>query len=60
MYYTYVLIYVREWGEIRHYFFDEAAAKKYNTSSALAGCGFGRIQGCWRDASLPNYERVHW
>lgn len=60
VYYTYVLILRREWGEIRHYFTSREKAEKYAESAAFAGCGTGTIHGCYRSANLPDYERVHW
>ena len=60
MYYSYVLILRREWGEIRHYFTSREKAEKYAKSAAFAGCGSGTIQSCYRKVELGDYERVHY
>lgn len=60
MYYTYVLILHREWGEIRHYFTSREKAEQYAQSAVFAGCGSGTIQGCYRKIELGDYERIHY
>jgi hypothetical protein len=60
MYYSYVLIYRREWGEIRHYFKTRADAEKENESGCYAGCGTGTIQSCYRKVEDGDYERIHY
>ena len=59
MYYNYVLIYQREWGEIRHFFKTNEEADKARISGIYAGCGDGTIQPCYRPVEKGNYERVH-
>lgn len=60
MYYEYDVVYRREWGEIHNYYFTRKEAEKAEESGAYAGCGRGEIRCCHRDASLPDYERIHW
>lgn len=60
MYYSYVLIYKREWGEIREYFLTLKDAEKSRVSGIYSGCGDGTIQSCHRPIEKGNYERVHW